>query len=183
MTELRFLKYVLTIAIVALLVINSIADPHNLAFFAGESRLEYKPETRATTFALIAAIAAIVNIIPTGRRKLPIVIHIIGIIAPLAGAALAGWFALYAATENNPLPYLQEIGNIGLLVVYLAIGIGLYAFFFHKLWVAFSVICSLALRGIRASLPQIKVARVRVANWCSVIGTASSNQIRRFLRR
>ena len=64
------LKLVLTIAVVGLLAINSFADPHNLTFFIGDSRPEYKPDTRAAAFALIAAIAAFVNVIPSGTDKL-----------------------------------------------------------------------------------------------------------------
>ena len=187
MINLKFWKFVLTIAVVGLLVINSIADPHNLTFFTGESRPKYEPETRATAFALIAAIAAFVNMIPTGRSKLPIVIHIFARFAPLAGAALAGWFALYAATGDNPLPYLQEISYTGLLFVYLAIGIavviGVPVLLLCWLWRPLTITCPPVWREIRNSPPHIIAAYQNVANWCGLIWTASSNQIRRFLRR
>ena len=185
------LKYSLTIIVLGFLVFNCTLDPHELAPVIGESRPEYKPEARATAFALIAALAAIVNIIPTGRSKLPVLIHLIGKFAPLAGATLAGWFALYAATENNPLQYLHDIGYFGLLflvlaafivVLILVLIVGpvlIFSVFVSKL----IDICRLVWRGARASLSKPQAAYQVVISWCNLIRIASSNQIRRFLRR
>ena len=118
-----FLKFVLTIAVVLLLAINSCADPHNLTFFIGESRPDYKPDTRAAAFALIAAIAAFVTIVPRGYGILAGLTTFIARLTPLAGAALAGWFWFYAATGENPRPYLNEVWTIAILFVLLAFGL------------------------------------------------------------
>ena len=54
---LSSLKFVLTLAVIGLLVIISLVDPHNLNF-TGESRPDYPPETKAAAFAFVAAVAA-----------------------------------------------------------------------------------------------------------------------------
>ena len=190
-TSLDSWKIVLTIAIVGLLVINSILDPHNLTFFIGESRPEYKPDTRAAAFALITAIAAFVNTIPSGCGKIAFATHIVAKLAPLAGAALSGWFWLYAATGKNPVPYLQEIGYISLIFVVLAIVIAMFLFSFSVFVSIVIFICSTAWKVIRASYsitwkvirasrPKIKAMYQRVGNCCSLIRTALTNQIHRF---
>ena len=117
-----FLKFILTIAVVLLLAINSCADPHNLTFFTGESA-EYNRDTRAAAFALIAAIAALVSVLPRGYGILAGLTTFVARLTPLAGAALAGWFWVYAATKETPLPYLQEMGTIGIIFGVLAFGV------------------------------------------------------------
>lgn len=142
--SLDSLKLALTIGVVGLLVINSVADPHNLTFFIGESRPEYQPDTRAAVFALIAAIAAFVNIIPSDTGKLAIATHIVARLSPLAGAALAGWFWVYAATNKTPLPYLQEMGSIGIIFGVLAGGLIGFFFFLYGFGGTLAIICSIA---------------------------------------
>ena len=90
-------------------------------------------------------------IIPKGHRIMATPTQFVAQLTPLAGAALAGWYWLYAATRQNPSPYLEEVSTIGLLFVVLTIGLVGSGIAAYVSLVVFVTIGSLIVKVTRAS--------------------------------
>ena len=84
-------------------------DPANLITFTGESQSDYDDGARAAGFALIAAMAIVIQRIPGQETSTGKAIDLLLGIAATFTTFMAAWWWLADETNGNPHLYLEEI--------------------------------------------------------------------------
>ena len=177
-----FWKFILILGVVVLLIANLALDLDKPFNVTTKPTSQYQPKdeaaSKAAAFTFIAALAALVSTLPKGSirlatprnivRKLATprgsarLISIVARLTGLAGAVLAGWFALYAATGTNPRPYLDELLLLSIFFIIIVFVLGGLSIF--NLYVYGSILVLLIPRTWSAT-KTVRLGMVAKGKW------------------